>query len=270
MKKTVRYISLLIRRIFSDEITLYSAQASFYIIISVFPFVMLLMSLIGFIFPFSSQTVSDWINTIIPEAIKPTVRVLAAELFAKSVSLLSISALTALWSASRGIAALERGVKRVYHTKQSSNIIIDGLASIIYTFMFIALIFATLVLQVFGNLVSSIVKKYIHLSITDIVLIKGVFSFALMTFVFQLMYYFFNKGQARCKKALPGAAFSAIGWILFSNIYSLYIDNIANYSYVYGSITAVVLLMLWLYFCVIIFLIGAEINNLSVRRNERR
>lgn len=270
MKKILRYVSRLIKRIFADEITVYSAQASFYIIISVFPFVMLLMSLIGFIMPISSQNIMDWINTICPAAIKPTVVTLANEIFDKSVSLVSLSALTALWSASRGIAALERGVKRIYKTKRSSNLIADGLMSVLYTFMFIALILATLILQVFGNLISDLILKYIHFSLTDIVLIKGVFSFAVMTLVFQLMYYFFNKRQSRFHKALPGAMFSAIGWIVFSNIYSVYIDNMSNYSYIYGSLTAIVLLMLWLYFCVIIFLIGAEINNLTRKKIERR
>ncbi len=271
MKKFIRKTVLLIRRSFADEITVYSAQASFYIIISVFPFVMLLMSLVGFIVPISSETVVDWINTICPEAIKPTIIALADELFAKSISIISVTALTAMWSASRGIAALERGVKRVYKTKKGSNFIMDGLMSILYTFMFMALIFATLILQVFGNLIGELIYKYIHFSLTDTILIKGIFSFSLMTLVFQSMYYFFNKRQSRFNKNLVGAAFSSIGWILFSNIYSIYIENIANYSYIYGSLTAIVLLMLWLYFCVIIFLIGAEINKLvyQSRKIER-
>ncbi len=268
MKKFIRKTVLLVRRCFADEITVYSAQASFYIIISVFPFVMLLMSLVGFIVPISSETVVDWINTICPDAIKPTVIALANELFEKSISIISVTALTAMWSASRGIAALERGVKRVYKTKKGSNFIIDGLMSILYTFMFMALVFVTLILQVFGNLIGELMYKYIHFSLTDTILIKGIFSFCLMTLVFQSMYYFFNKRQTRFNKNLVGAAFSSIGWMIFSNIYSIYIENIANYSYIYGSLTAIVLLMLWLYFCVIIFLIGAEINKLVYQRHK--
>lgn len=272
MKKFLRKIVLLIRRIFADEITVYSAQASFYIIISAFPFVMLLMSLIGFIVPISSETVIEWINTICPEAIRPTVVSLANELFEKSISLISVTALTAIWSASRGIAALERGVRRVYRTKRSSNFIADGLMSIIYTLMFMALIFATLILLVFGNLIGELLDRIIHFSLADAILIKGIFSFSLMTLAFQSMYYFFNKRQSKFNKNLAGAAFSALGWIIFSNFYSIYIENIANYSYIYGSLTAIVLLMLWLYFCVIIFLIGAEINKLVYQNHkiERR
>ena len=270
MKKFLRYIGRLIKRIFADEITVYSAQASFYIIISVFPFTMLLMSLTGFILPEAISTITDWINAICPDAIKPTITALANEVFEKSVPLVSVSALTALWSASRGIAALERGVRRVYRTKRTSSLIADGFMSIFYTFMFMAMIFATLVLQVFGNLIGSIIFKFTHFSLTDIVLIKGIFSFIALTVLFQLMYFFFNRRQAKFNKAFPGAAFSAIGWMTFSNIYSVYIDNMANYSYIYGSLTAIVLLMLWLYFCVIIFLTGAEINNLTPKKIERR
>lgn len=262
MKKLYNNIKLLINRIFDDEITVYSAQASFYIVISTFPFVMLLMSLIGFITPISVDSVINWINGLFPVAIRSTVISLASEVFEKSVSLISVSALTALWSASRGIASLERGVKRVYRTKPSKNPFANILMSIIYTFIFMALIFATLILQVFGNILTQWLNNYIHFSTTDVLLIRGVFSFALMTLFFQLMYYFFNNRQAKFNKNLPGAAFCAAGWIIFSNLYSIYIDNFANYSYIYGSLTAVVLLMLWLYFCVNIFLIGAELNKL--------
>lgn len=270
MKNFLRFLSRLIKRIFSDEITVYSAQASFYIIISVFPFVMLLMSLASFFLPFSTQSIMGWINAACPSAIKPTVVSLADELFAKSVPLVSVTAFTALWSSSRGIAALERGVRRVYRTKRTSSFIADVLMSFLYTFMFIAMILATLILQVFGNLIGGLMLKYMHFSIADKILIKVVFLFAILTVVFQLMYYFFNKRQSKFGKNLPGAAFSAIGWMVFSNIYSIYIDNIANYSYIYGSLTAIVLLMLWLYFCVIIFLTGAEINSLLRKKTERR
>lgn len=167
MKNVLRYLSRLIKRIFSDEITVYSAQASFYIIISAFPFVMLLMSLASFFPPFSTQTMMDWINAVCPSAIKATVISLANELFAKSVPLVSVAAVTALWSSSRGIAALERGVRRVYRTRRSSSLVADALMSLLYTFMFIAMILATLILQVFGNLISGLMIKYIHFSITD-------------------------------------------------------------------------------------------------------
>lgn len=83
-----------------------------------------------------------------------------------------------------------------------------------------------------------------------------------LTFVFALFYKFLPKKDNRFKAQLPGAAFSAVGWMVFSFFYSIYIEHFSNYSFVYGSLAAIVFLMLWLYFCMNIFLFGAQINKM--------
>lgn len=253
----------LLKKIVGDKITLYSAQASFYIIISIFPFIMLLMSLMGYFINIPEQTIMRNIVAFLPETVIPTVSEIADELFGKSIKVASVTAITALWSASRGIAAVERGIREVYNTPSRKIFIADYAASVVYTVIFMAAMFLTLAIQVFGNVIIGFVEKYIVFTSTEIVLIKGVLFFTLMCLIFQLMYYLFDSRRERFAYHLPGAAFSAIGWMIFSNIYSVYIDNFANYSFIYGSLTAVVLMMLWLYFCVMILLLGAELNVLA-------
>ena len=89
----------LIKDVADDELTVYAAQASYYIIISAFPFAMLLLSLVGFVMPDQKQTIIETVQAIVPEMLRPTVSVLGDELFEKSVSLISLSALTSLWTA---------------------------------------------------------------------------------------------------------------------------------------------------------------------------
>ena len=247
--------------IMEDQITVYSAQASFYLIISVFPFVMLLISLVGYFIPIPERTIIASLEAFLPDTVKPAVAVIADELFGKSIHVISVTAITALWSASRGIAAVERGIRKVYKTPGRKLFIADYAASVVYTVIFIVAILLTLVLQVFGNVIIDFAEKYIVFNATEIVLIKGVLFFVTMCIIFQLMYYIFDRRRIKMKFHMPGAAFSTAGWMIFSNIYSIYIDNFANYSYIYGSLTAVVLLMLWLYFCVMILLLGAELNS---------
>ena len=261
MLKLYKRIEKIIAEIFADQITVYSAQASFYLIISAFPFVMLLISLIGYFMPIPKQSIIASVEAFLPDTVKPALSVVADELFGKSIRVVSVTAITALWTASRGIAAVERGIRKVYKTPDRTIFIAEYAASIVYTVIFIAIILLTLVLQVFGNVIVDFAEKYIVFNGTEIVLIKGVLFFIMMCFVFQLMYYIFDRRRIKIKFHLPGAAFSAAGWMIFSNIFSIYIDNFANYSYIYGSLTAVVLMMLWLYFCVMILLLGAEINS---------
>lgn len=268
MLKIYKQIEKTVGEIMEDKITVYSAQASFYLIISAFPFIMLLLSLAGYFIPIPKQTIIASIQSFLPDAVKSTVEVLADELFDKSIQVISLTAITTLWSASRGIAAVERGIRKVYKTPERRIFIADYAASIIYTILFIVIIILTLLLQVFGNVIIGFAERYIVFNPTEIVLIKGVLFFILMCISFQLMYYIFGRRKIKLKNHLPGAAFSAIGWMIFSNLFSVYIDNFANYSYIYGSLTAVVLMMLWLYFCVMILLLGAELNSYILKQGD--
>ncbi len=261
IKKLYKFITEIVRNISSDEITVYSAQASYYIAISSFPFIMLLISLAGFFLPQYRETIFSSIQNIIPHAIQPAITAVASELFEKSIPIVSISAATSLWSASRGIAAVERGICRVYKTPGRKNFIISSFFSIIYTVVFIAILLSTLLLQVFGDIILEMLNKYITLYSSEIILLKSFLFFIVMCAIFALMYYFFSKRTITFINHLPGAMFSSAGWMIFSYVYSIYIENFANYSYIYGSLTAVVLMLLWLYCCVIILLAGAELNK---------
>ena len=261
MNKLYNRIKEIASEIKSHQITVYAAQASFYLIISVFPFIMLLLSLVGYFVVIPKQTIVELLKGIFPDAVSPVISVITDELFGKSIQVVSVSAIMALWSASRGFAALERGIRHVYNTPRRKIFAADYASSVMYTLIFIVVIVLTLILQVFGNVLIGMVERYIVFNQTEIVFIKGVLFFVLMCLVFQFMYYIFDRRRKKLKKHLPGAVFSTAGWMIFSNLFSIYIDNFADYSYIYGSLAAVVLLMLWLYFCVMILLLGAELNN---------
>lgn len=256
------------KEIFENEITVYSAQASYYIMISAFPLVMLFISLVGFVVPQYKDILMNAITSFVPSVIQPAIKELATELFQKSIPIVSLSAVTALWTSSRGIAAVARGVQRVYKTKKKKNFFITTLYSIIYTVAIILSLFLTLLLQVFGNTFFEFLNAYGTISPVHMLFIKGIFFITLVSVVFALAYFFLSKREIPLRKHFPGAIFSAVGWMGFSNLFSIYIENFANYSYIYGSLTAIVLLMLWLYCCVIILLTGAALNQFIQRKGK--
>lgn len=254
----------ILKIISDDNIFVYSAQASFYIIISSIPFIMVLLSLAQYILPVSEADVLAMTTPLVPDVIKPSIQAVIHELFYKaSGSVISITAVSSFWTASRGIAAIERGTRNVYHTPVRSAFILNALASIFYTIAFIFIMLLFLATSVFGTSILNFLELksgFLCWILGKTSWIKWLFTFAVLTVFFALIYMAFSGRKMHLKRHLPGAVFTTVVWILFSLLFSFYIENFANYSYIYGSLAAIVLMMLWVYSCMIIFLIGGEIN----------
>ena len=160
--------------------------------------------------------------------------------------------------------ALYTGLNKVYRSR-SKNYFIGRLISILYTLAFIAALILTIVFFGFGSKLEYFINSHspFFSTLLDFFLRGKILIFMIyLTFVFALFYKFLPKKDNRFKAQLPGAAFSAVGWMVFSFFYSIYIEHFSNYSFVYGSLAAIVFLMLWLYFCMNIFLFGAQINKM--------
>ncbi|MBS7298491.1 MAG: YihY/virulence factor BrkB family protein [Eubacteriales bacterium] len=254
-----------------DLITVYAAQASFYIIIATVPFLMLLLSAMQFFLPLDFGSLITAIKTVLPPNIHELAYRILSELFVKSGSFLSFSAITLLWTASRGVLAVSRGVRHVYHTSETVGFIKNVLRSALYTVIFIAMLIVTLVILVFGPTITDFLSGHFILFAGILSLIERLRAIVFLV-VFCLFFALVYRSQSGRKipfvKHLPGAAFSALGWTVFSLGYSVYIETFSNYSYIYGSLAAIVLMMLWLYFCMIIFLFGAEINVLLSKKGS--
>ena len=265
MKKGMRAFLLYFKKcITNDLITVYAAQASFYIIIALIPFLMLAMSLLQFIVPVDFEEVIMALNKMLPENMHDLAYRILSELSTKSTGFLSFSAITALWTTSRGAASLQSGVRKIYKSTREKGFILTRWLSIVHTLVFVIIFVAALILLVFGSTITDILSKYFGLAliITLFENLRGLIAVLTFTLFFALMYKFFAGKKVPFKNQLPGAAFSALGWVFFSLVFGLYINSFADYSYIYGSLTALILFSLWLYGCMIIFLLGAEINVL--------
>ena len=260
--------------IIRDNIYMYSAQASFYIIISSIPFIMLLLSLACLILPVSESDILILAEPVIPDIFLPSLESILNEVFNKvSSSVISLSAISTVWMASRGIQAIERGTRAVYHSPSRPFIIGDILASFIFTFIFILIMIGFLTLFVFGNTIIRFLelKSWIWLSIfSRTAWLKWLLIPFLLILCFTAIYMAFSGRKTRFKNHIHGAIFTTVIWLSFSYLFSYYIMNFANYSYIYGSLAAIVLIMLWVYFFMIIFLLGGEINSYILTENAKR
>lgn len=266
-------IAELIGRFADDGVTVYAAQATFYTILASIPFMMLLVSLSKYIVPEAVDAMFRTIRQIIPERFSELFTVIYEEITSRAgISVMSVTILTALWSSSRSIASVIKGVAFIYDADNDSGIMRNMLYSLLYTVAFVALILGALVVLVFGVTIRNIVTyRFPRLErLFSLILdLRGVVFFVMLTLFFSLVYYAVAKNILRSsgtlrkyRAQLPGALFASAGWMLFSYFFSLYLKYYPSASYIYGSLAAVMLMMFWMYFCMIILLAGAEINKL--------
>ncbi|SFR57059.1 membrane protein [Anaeromicropila populeti] len=246
-----------------DYVSSFSAQAAFFIIISAFPFAMFLLTLIQYL-PFTESTLLSLVAEYIPPAINATVISIITEIYDKaSGTIISITAITALWSASRGFLAVIRGLNSVYGIHETRNYFKLRLVSTFYTLNFAIMLILSMCFLVFGNSlflwIQHRLPKLEELALVIISLRTIVIMLVLVTF-FLALYLFVPDRKSKLLNELPGAILSAAGWLIFSYLYSYYIEHLSNFSYTYGSLTAIVLLMLWLYACMYILFIGGAVN----------
>ncbi len=278
IKKARTAVSLVV----NDNITLYSAQACYYIMISTIPFIILLLSLAKYIIDI--DTAIAFIQARMDGQLGNIIINLMNEVVGKTgISLVSLTAVSAVWASSRGVNSVMRGVTEVYGVRVRENFLFDIGRSLFYTICFLLIIIGALVALVFGRSIAIALKNTVPIvfAVFEIVdTYSSILLFVLFTLFFALIYNTSAKKGCRTKKAehrvvsehiprgyaeqIPGALFSAAGWLLFSYLFSLYIGYFPNLSYIYGSIAAVVVMMLWLYACMIILLFGAEINKFIV------
>ncbi len=263
LKKAYKKVVSAVMKITDDEVFTYAAQASFYIITASIPFMMLFLAVMKFFIPITELEAVAMIKTLLPAVLRTPAEAVISELYMRSATVISVTGITAVWSASRGIAAVERGVKKVYKTKQDRGFFTNIAFSLFYTLVFLAALLITLILMVFGGTIFRFLSSHISwlIDIERYFGKAGEFMYFLGISVFFIFIFRVFEGKgAKLKDQILGALFTSLGWYFFSFIFSVYVENFADYSYVYGSLTMLVLMMLWLYSCMVIMLLGAEIN----------
>lgn len=264
MLSLIRWIKVLNEKIKNDHISAYSAMSVFFILLSAMPFVMLLLILIRHL-PIDNLNLTDTIASLLPGSNEFITNILVELQGKASGTVLSLTIITLLWSAGKGILAITRGLNAVHGLEETRHYIILRIIATLYTLIFAVMIVFTLVFLVFGNQIYLWICQVFPI-LNDvagfIISIRTIASLAILTGLF--LFFFMVLPNKKCKLSheLPGAVFTALGWMISSYIFSIYIDFSSNLSYVYGSLAGVIVLMLWLYFCMNLMFFGVELNVL--------
>ncbi len=252
------------KKIQNDNVNAFAAQSALFIMISFFPLIMVILNLLQFL-PISSEKFIELLLQAFPEIFEPYVRQIVNDLYEKSSgTMLTITLLTSIWSASKGALSLVRGLNGVYNIEETRNYLVLRSIAFFYTVAMVILILASLFLLVLGNTLYHLLLNLMPWlsSLLNLFINTRTISFlCFMILFFMLIYKAIPARKSTMIIQLPGAVFSSVAWMLFSYGFSFYFNHFGNYSYMYGSLTAIVLIMLWLYFCMYILFLGGEINH---------
>ena len=260
-------VKAFLKKLREDTVSAFAAQTAFFVILSFLPFLIFLLTLVRFL-PVETEKLLASVQSVFPEAVHNYIGVLLYEVLQKtSGAIVSISVITALWSASRGFLVMIQGMNAVYGNKETRKYFTLRLLAVGYTLAFAMVLLLALVLLVFGNRIFIYAQNRVPLlrqAAFFVICLRTVISFFVLTGFFWGLYLLVpNRKSKHAAAELPGAILSGAGWLGFSYLYSFYIDRMSNFSAMYGSLTAIVLCMIWLYACMYIMFIGAELNEVA-------
>lgn len=254
-----------------DDIFSLASQLAYYLVLSFFPFLIFLITLIGFIKP-NPEQVLEGLNRIVPISVFELIQSTVNEIIhSQNAGLLGVSILLTIWTASSGFRAVIKGTNKAYNLNDKRSFIKRSFISYISTIVLAVTIIMTLILLVFGRIIGNYLIHILPLE-GLMSLIWNVLRFGIvlvyLIFVFAAIYRYTPCKRVPWKNAIPGAVFSTFGWLVFSLAFSFYINNFGNFSRLYGGLAAVFILMIWIFLMSIIFILGVEINSVLEKQRS--
>ena len=244
-----------------QNISAFAASIAFFFFLSLVPMLVVICTILPYT-PLTEANLLTALNDLIPDKIFPFVQGLVQDVYALSEGLLPIAVIVTLWTAGKGMLALMRGLNGVGAIEETRNFLWVRCVACFYTVLMLFMVLLSLIVTVFGNrLVELLFYKLPKIKpLVELIMhFRFLAVWILLMLLFASIYSYVPNGRLKFREQIPGAAFTAVGWSGFSFGFSFYVDR-ADYS-IYGSLALIVLIMLWLYFCMYIVMVGAYFNR---------
>ena len=258
-----KFVKEMYYRLMYDEISLLSANLSYYFILSLFPMLIVALALTPY-FKIDQQFLLEKIHSFAPGDLGDYLFDMISEVLNnKNNTIITVGIVFTLWSASSGIYGIIIAFNNAFRVRDGRIWIVTKFISVVITALFLVGMFVVLALVVFG-------KQLTYLLFHKFNLDEGFYnlwsvlnySFPIL-FIFIVFVFLYIMGPNLKLKAIsiiPGAIFSTISWTLVSRLFGYYIDHFSSYIKTYGTIGAFMAFIIWLYITGYILIIGAEIN----------
>ena len=265
-EEMIKWMRLFLDAFSKRNVSAYAGQAAFFLMLSFFPFLMFFFEILK-LTPLTEAKFESWAMTIIPESFQELISFFAKEIYAGGGGRLSLTIVTAVFLSAKAFVSLTNGLNSMHQVHETRNFILRKLYAMVCSVVFAFMLLLTLALMVFGRylydyLLSGIpvLKDIIHFRLLICVLVLFLF--------FLILYVALPNKKLRARTQLTGALFAAVGWNLFSYLFSVYVERFSKYATFYGTMTLVALVMVWLYGCMYVLFLGGFINCILEKRKN--
>lgn len=248
-----------------QNISAYAASIAFFFFLSVVPMLITICTIIPYT-PLTEEDLVTAVTDLTPEMVDPLAESLVSDVYKQSAGILSVALIATIWSAAKGVMALMQGLNAVNGVEEKRNYIFIRLIASLYTVVMLVVVILSLFIMVFGN-------QLVNLALHRIPNLRRVVSFAMnfrfllvwsiLSLLFAAVYAYVPDMKLRFREQIPGAVFAAVVWSIFSWGFSLYVAWGNTYG-IYGSLSIIIIVLLWMYFCMYIMMIGACLNRYFV------
>lgn len=268
--KLIQFGRRFAKKMKKDRVRAYAAESAFFTIMSFFPVLMLLLTLIQFT-PLNKEQVLYALEGITPFELMTVLEPMVSSIYNGSYVLVSWTVIAALWAAGKGIMGVSDGLNAIYQIVETKNYFVTRIRAACYTFVMILALIVSLAILVFGYSIQDYLRStipFVREHPQTVMIWPMLVAMLLLVLLFLVIYMFLPNRRMQAWSQVPGAVFTAVSWAVFSYAFSIYLDYAVNMSVIYGSLTTLVVAMLWLYFCMYLLFVGAEINQYIAHPEE--
>ena len=264
MKSIILNIKSFTDGVSKNNISAHAAASAFYMFLSLVPFVALITTILP-LTGLQQDKLFEIISRYIPSAMQALINSTLTDIYSASDAVLPISVITTIWLSSRAFSSLIRGVEDIADSPRYSSYLKRSLLACIYTIGLISVMVILLFLLVFGHRLSTLplLSPFVRLIIELRFLVAAI----ILSLVFIAVYYWVPGMRLKITELLPGAATASGAWLLFTWMFSLYIVYSGGFS-TYGNLAAIIITLLWMYWCMYIILLGAYLNMFIYRKRR--
>ena len=260
-----------IKRIQKMGIPVHAANAGYFIVVSVFPALVRILSILRYT-DLDAGDLLHFLEGVIPQALMGTAEKLIVSTYAQtSRTVVSVSAVGALWSASRGVYGVLAGLNAIYGVQEDRGYWYTRGISVAYTFALLLVLLLTLILNIFGEALLSALEEspaFLWQLLSNLVNLRFFLLLLLQTALFTAIFMVLPNRKNSFSDSFPGAVLASLGWLIFTELFSVYVVHFRGYANISVSVYAVALSMLWLYFCLLILFYGGALNRLLMNTKE--
>lgn len=245
-----------------QNISAYAASIAFFLFLSVVPMLMVICTVIPYT-PLTEENLVTAITDLTPDMVDPLAESLVSDVYNRSAGILSIAVIATIWSAAKGVMALMQSLNAINGVEDTRNYFVIRVIASFYTVVMLVVVILSLFLMVFGNqLVTLALHRIPNLEalVSFGMNFRFIFVWAVLTLLFAAIYAYVPDRKLKFKDQIPGAVFSAVAWSVFSWGFSIYLTYGNPYG-IYGSLSIIIIVLLWLYFCMYITMVGAYLNR---------